>query len=150
MSKSTETYSKKEREKKKNQKRNEKAQRKEERKHDSRDGQDLNAMMGYVDEFGRLTDTPPTEVKKATVKLEDIVLGATIRIEESPEDRIRTGVVSFFNDAKGFGFIRDIKSGESVFVHINSATFPIKENDKVTFEIVSGQKGPAADQVNKA
>jgi cold shock CspA family protein len=52
-----------------------------------------------------------------------------------------TGKVSFFNDSKGYGFIKDDSNGESYFVHINGMTEAIKENDKVTFDIQKGQKG---------
>jgi cold shock CspA family protein len=150
MGKSQETSNKKEREKKKHLKQNEKEQKRLERKHNAKKGQKLEDMFGYVDEFGRLTDTPPTGIKRAEINVEDIVLGATMRIAEKPEDLIRTGTVTFFNDSKGYGFIRDQANGNSVFVHINAALYQIKENDKVTFEIVSGQKGPAAAQVKKA
>lgn len=150
MGRSQETSNKKDREKKKQLKQNEKEQKRLERKHNTKKGLTLEEQFGYVDEYGRLTDTPPTGVKRAEINAEDIVLGATMRIEEKPEDLIRTGTVSFFNDSKGYGFIRDQANGNSVFVHINSVLYPIKENDKVTFEIVQGQKGPAADRVQKA
>jgi hypothetical protein len=74
------------------------------RKHNTKKGQTLEEQFGYVDEYGRLTDTPPTGIKRAEINAEDIVLGATMRIEEKPEDLIRTGTVSFFNDSKGYGF----------------------------------------------
>lgn len=151
MSRSPETSSKKDREKKRIQKRNEKEQKRQERKSESKKGQGFDSMIGYVDEYGRLTDTPPSEAgKKAVVNVDDIVLGATMRLKEKPEDKVRNGTVTFFNESKGYGFIRDTASGQSIFVHINAATYQIRENDKVTFEIVSGQKGPAAAQVKKA
>jgi cold shock CspA family protein len=58
--------------------------------------------------------------------------------------------VAFFNEAKGYGFIKDIKTQESFFVHINSLTEPLKENNKVTFELEMGPKGPNAVRVKKA
>jgi cold shock CspA family protein len=67
----------------------------------------------------------------------------------SAADLIRTGVVTFFNDAKGFGFIKDLVSQESVFIHVNQLQEPIKENDKVTFEVEMGPKGPSAINVKK-
>ncbi|MBX7052490.1 MAG: cold shock domain-containing protein [Flavobacteriales bacterium] len=151
MSRSPETSGKKDREKKRLQKRNEKEQKRQERKSESKKGMGFDSMIGYVDEYGRLTDTPPSEQgKRAVVNVEDIVLGATTRVKEKPEDRLRTGTVTFFNESKGYGFIRDTVSGQSIFVHVNAATYQMKENDKVTFEIVAGQKGPAASQVKKA
>ena len=70
-------------------------------------------------------------------------------MKENPEDAIRKGKVTFFNDAKGYGFIKDLKSQESIFVHINSLTEAIKENDKVSFEVEQGPKGLSAVRVKK-
>jgi cold shock protein len=62
------------------------------------------------------------------------------------------GTVKWFNDAKGFGFIQR-EGGADVFVHfsaIQSSGFKsLAEGDKVEFEIVEGQKGPQAANVNK-
>jgi len=62
-------------------------------------------------------------------------------------DPIRKGTVSFFNDSKGYGFIRDSETKESVFVHANNLLEEIKEGNVVSFEIEMGPKGPAATQV---
>jgi CspA family cold shock protein len=60
------------------------------------------------------------------------------------------GVVKWFNDSKGFGFIEQ-EDGPDVFVHhtsINSSGFrSLNEGDHVTFEIEQGEKGPAAVNV---
>ena len=61
-----------------------------------------------------------------------------------------TGTVKWFNDAKGFGFIRDLGTQEKYFVHINDVDGDIKENNKVQFEIGRNQKGLAAINVKKA
>ncbi|MEJ2283444.1 MAG: cold-shock protein [Desulfobacterales bacterium] len=60
------------------------------------------------------------------------------------------GVVKWFNDSKGFGFIEQ-EDGPDVFVHhtaINSSGFrSLNEGDRVTFDIEQGEKGPAAANV---
>ena len=52
-----------------------------------------------------------------------------------------------FNDSKGFGFIRDLDSRESIFVHINNVEGEIKEDSKVSFEVEQGPRGLAAIKV---
>ena len=51
------------------------------------------------------------------------------------------GIVKFFNDSKGFGFIKDEKSGNEYFVHVSGLVDEIRENDEVTFELREGRKG---------
>jgi len=51
------------------------------------------------------------------------------------------GTVKFFNQTKGFGFIRPNDSGEDVFVHQSGLIDQIREDDKVRFETERGQKG---------
>lgn len=147
MGRSQETFSKKEKEKKKLAKRREKEEKKEERKSVSKKGQGLDEMMAYVDEYGNITDTPPDPKKKLSINAEDIQLGAARHVEQEPVDTTRNGVVTFFNTSKGFGFIKDKDSGESVFVHINQVSEAIAENDKVTFETEQSPRGLSAVNV---
>jgi CspA family cold shock protein len=51
------------------------------------------------------------------------------------------GTVKFFNEAKGFGFIKDDNSTKEYFVHSSGLNDTIKENDEVTFELQEGRKG---------
>ncbi|MGH7572275.1 MAG: cold-shock protein [Gemmatimonadota bacterium] len=64
----------------------------------------------------------------------------------------KTGTVKWFNDAKGFGFIRQ-DNGPDVFVHFSAIAGDgfksLAENDKVEFEITEGPKGPQAANVTK-
>ena len=52
-----------------------------------------------------------------------------------------TGTVKFFNESKGFGFIKDDESGKEYFVHVTGLSDKIRENDTVTFDIQEGKKG---------
>ncbi len=104
--------------------------------------------MAYVDENGNLSSTPIDPTKKKVINVEDIQIGVGKQIEID-KDEVRTGVVSFFNEAKGYGFIKDSSNGESIFVHINGIKSPIKENDKVTFKVEMGLKGLNAVSVTK-
>lgn len=147
MGRSNETFSKKEKEKKKIQKRKEKAAKKEARKENATSGS-LDDMIAYVDENGVITDTPPDPTKKKKViKASSIEIGIPKR-EDVYIDPVHQGIVSFFNDEKGYGFIKDLESQDSYFVHINNTKEPISEGNKVSFELESGPKGPVAVKVS--
>jgi len=151
MAKSQITASKKDREKRKQMERREKLQRKEDRKTNNNKGKGLDAMMAYVDEYGRLSSTPPDPAKvRAKIKASEIEIGVPRQGPVDPADAIRRGTVTFFNESKGYGFIRDLESGKSIFVHANALANPIKENDKVTFEIENGPRGQNATKVKAA
>jgi cold shock CspA family protein len=150
MGKPRETFSKKEKEKKRIKKRKEKEAKKEERQANSQKGQALEEMFAYVDENGNISSTPPDPRKKRTINVEDVQIAVPKQVEMLPGEEIRNGTVTFFNEAKGYGFIRDLETQESIFVHITGLIDPIKDNDKVTFEIEMGQKGPNAVAVKKA
>ncbi|MBL7757022.1 MAG: cold shock domain-containing protein [Chitinophagaceae bacterium] len=147
MAKPKETFNKKEKEKKRLKQKQEKQEKMAERKAHSKKGKSLEDMMAYIDENGNISDTPPDPRRKVTFKTEDIQIGVP-KMEDIP-DVPRTGVVSFFNDAKGFGFINEQPSGERIFVHINQLTEPIREGDKVTYEVERGPRGLNATEVRK-
>jgi len=149
MARSQATFSKKEKETKKLKKRKEKEEKKEERKSNTLKGKGMDEMLAYVDEDGNITSTPPDPKKKRTIKQEDIQLGVPTR-EVEPNEAVRKGVVTFFNESKGYGFIKDKQTQESIFVHINSLQDPVKENNIVTFEIEMTPKGPNAVNVKKS
>jgi CspA family cold shock protein len=64
-----------------------------------------------------------------------------------------TGTVKWFNDAKGFGFVTPENGSKDCFVHhsaIQGSGFKsLTEGERVEFDIVAGQKGPAAENVVK-
>lgn len=137
-------WKKKERENKKQQVKKDKEEKKLHRKENKKDGNDLDSMIAYVDENGNLSAAPPDPRKKKTLSADEIVIGVPKQRELTEEELTRTGKVSFFNTAKGFGFIKDNATGESIFVHATSLTQQVNENDKVTFELGKGPKGPVA------
>ncbi|MDA3865287.1 MAG: cold shock domain-containing protein [Salinivirgaceae bacterium] len=146
MGRSRETYGKKEVRNKKEKKRKAKEQRRLERK-DNEGGGSLDDMIAYVDENGVIMDTPPDPTKKTEVDLEDIDISVPKNEDLPEEELIRKGVVTFYNDDKGFGFIKDKANNESVFFHVNNTEETIKENNLVTFEREKGPKGPVAVKV---
>jgi CspA family cold shock protein len=52
-----------------------------------------------------------------------------------------TGTVKFFNNSKGFGFIKDSESEKEYFVHVSGLNDEVRENDEVTFDLQEGKKG---------
>jgi CspA family cold shock protein len=60
------------------------------------------------------------------------------------------GTVKFFNNAKGFGFIKDAESDNEYFVHVTGLIDEVKENDEVEFELTEGRKGLNAVNVKLA
>jgi cold shock CspA family protein len=147
MGRSRETFHKKEVRKKKEKKKKEKEQRRLARKENQAKG-GTDDMIAYVDEHGMITSTPPDPDKKEKIKAEDIEV--SIPKDDSPElDPIRQGKVSYYNDAKGFGFIIDSETQDRVFVHVKELIDEIQEGDTVTFEVEKGLKGPAAVRVSR-
>ena len=122
----------------------------EERKANAKKGKSLDEMMAYIDENGNISSTPPDPNKRKVFKQEDMQIGVPKHIPGEDEDPVRTGVVAFFNDEKGFGFINDLQTQERVFVHANNLSEPIKEGNRVNFEVEMGPKGPSAVNVKKA
>ena len=149
MAKSQETFGKKEKEKKRLKHLKDKQEKMEERKANAKKGKSLNEMMAYIDENGNISSTPPDPRRMKTFKLEDMQIGVPKHLPGAEREAIRNGVVSFFNNDKGFGFINDLETQERVFIHVNQLSEALKENDKVTFEVEMGPKGPSAINVNK-
>ena len=146
MGRSQETSNKKEVKNKKDKKRKDKEKKRLFKKETGKKGS-FDDMIAYVDEFGMISSTPPDPNKKIQVDATGIELGATKSDPSLKSDFVRKGVVTFFNDSKGFGFIRDMENKQSVFVHANNLLDDIKENNIVSFEIGKGPKGLTALKV---
>lgn len=130
------TSNKRDREKSKQQKKLEKQKRKEMRK--SQGTETFDDMIAYVDEHGVLHDTPP-EPEKDDIKVEDIAVSTPKKTEEDEPEQLK-GKVEFFNDSKGFGFIKET-SGQKYFFHISNAPDEIKEGDNVAFDTEQDKRG---------
>lgn len=64
---------------------------------------------------------------------------------------MKNGTVKFFNHTKGFGFIKDVETGEEIFVHATGVVDTnIKDNDNVTFDTKEGKRGLICINVKKA
>jgi cold shock CspA family protein len=143
MGRSQETYNKKEVRNKKEKRRKEKEKKRLAKKEEGkRSG--LDDMIAYVDENGNITSTPPDPDKKEDVELEDIEVSIPKRDSSEDLNTERTGTVTFFNESKGFGFIKDSETKEDVFFHVNNILEEVKEGNKVSFEKVKGPKGATA------
>jgi cold shock CspA family protein len=149
MGRSQETFNKKEVRNKREKKKKEKEKRRQERKEtEKRTG--LDDMIAYVDENGVITSTPPDPDNKEEIKKEEIEVSVPKSQPNEDDDPVRKGVVAFYNDSKGYGFIRDLKTRDSIFFHINNTEEDVKENNIVTFEVTNGPKGPTAIRVKQS
>jgi cold shock CspA family protein len=144
MGRSHESFNKKEVRNKKDKKRKDKEAKKIARKDGEKSSFD--DMIAYVDENGNITSEPMDPGRKVEINLEDIAISVPKSIKED-EDPVRKGVVSFYNDSKGFGFIKDMENKQDVFVHANNVIGEIKEGNLVTYEVERGPRGLSAVRV---
>ena len=120
------TYNKRENEKKKQARRAEKQKKKEDRKLSGKVNS-FDDMIAYVDENGVITSTPP----ELNPNKEEIEAPAVLR-----------GRIDYFNESKGYGFIKDLDSAEKYFFHVSNNTLTnISESDIVTFDLERGLRG---------
>lgn len=148
MGRGNETMGKKAVREKLAKRREEKEKKRMDRKSRSRDGNNLDDMIAYVDENGQISSTPPDITQKTAIKAEDIEIVIPRNRAEEETDNLHRGTVVFFNESKGFGFIRDTSTKREIFVHANALNEPIKENNQVTFEIAKGPRGLSAVNVS--
>ena len=140
------TVGKRENEKKRLAKREEKLKKKESKKL-SGSSNSFEDMIAYVDENGMRTSTPPTEdIKKEEINPDEIIIATPKKEEEEPT--ILIGRVEFFNESRGFGFIKDLSGVEKYFFHVNNVIGNIAENNIVTFDLERGVKGMNAINIS--
>jgi cold shock protein len=54
---------------------------------------------------------------------------------------MKEGTVKFFNETKGFGFVKETETEKEYFVHVSGLVDQVRENDQITFELKEGKKG---------
>ncbi|MBX3241277.1 MAG: cold shock domain-containing protein [Chitinophagaceae bacterium] len=145
-----ESWNKRERENKKREARKKKQEKKQDRKDSTAKGKGLDEMMAYLDENGNLTSVPPDGSKRNEIRAEDIEIGVPKQKELTGEELKREGTITYFNSAKGFGFIEDSQNGQKIFVHQSSSDQPLQEGATVVFEVERGPRGYTAVNVSGA
>lgn len=141
MSRNQLTFKKKERAKKQQQKKQEKQERREINKTNNNKGKALEEMFAYVDEFGNISDTPPTQPYK--FKEEDL------QRPKDPADEYRFGKVSYYNEAGHYGFIRDNETRDTVYFNDKLAGIVLELNQAVKYKYVRTRQGNQISEVEK-
>lgn len=132
------SFNKREIEKNKIQKRKEKQLRREARKNQPTDS--FEDMIAYVDANGVITDERPEPSNEEVIELEDIEISIPPKeVEERVGDP--TGRVDFYDESRGFGFIKEADSPRKFFFHKSNAEYGIGEDDLVTYRLENGLKG---------
>lgn len=138
------SFHKKEIEKNKQQKKKEKLQRREERRQQGVSS--FEDMIAYVDVNGVIVDERPVPTKAQEIELENIEVSVPRKeVEEEVGDP--TGRVDFFDESRGFGFIKEQHSVNKYFFHKSNAEPGIHEDHMVTFRLERGLKGMNAVDV---
>ncbi len=139
MGRGNETFGKKDVRNKQAKKRKEKAERRQAKKEQGKTS--LDDMIAYVDENGMLMDTPPeVDPKKKEIDPSTIVIG-TPKKEDRDEPTVLQGRVKHYDQEKGYGFISDPKSRDSIFFHRSDCDFEIRQDMKVEYDIEKGPRG---------
>ena len=146
MGRSQETSKKKEVRSNKQKKKKDKEKRRQAKKENKKPNS-LDDMIAYVNEDGSLSSTPPDDSDKEETNPEDIQVSVPKADPSEEPDPIRQGTVAFFNDNKGYGFIKDGETGENIFVHVTGLLAEIQEGNRVQFEVVQGDRGLNAKDV---
>lgn len=146
MSRSQETFNKKEVRKKQEKKRKDKELKRAKKK--SEGGKStFDDMIAYVDEYGKISSIPPNSDNKIVIDAASIELKITKNKPDTVSNYLQKGIVTFFNHSKGYGFIRDLGSNKSVFVHKDNLLEPVREDNVVVYEMNKGPKGYTAINV---
>lgn len=145
MGRSQETFNKKEVRTRKEKKRKDKEKKRLARRENEKNS--LDDMIAYVDENGNISSTPPNPDKKEDIDPDNIQIQTPKSGDVGKDDILRTGVLTYFDESKGYGFIKDDLTDDKIFVHISNFIDDIKQGDKITFENELGHKGIVAVNV---
>jgi cold shock CspA family protein len=145
MGRSQETFGKKEVRKKREKKRIEKEQKRAKKKSETKNSYE--DMIAYVDEYGMITQEPPDQERGEEIAAESIELDITKKRQEEVTSSLHKGIVTYYNESKGYGFIRDLESNERIYVHVSNLVDTIEENSIVIYETGKGPKGSSAINV---
>jgi len=146
LAKSQQTFNKLEREKNRAKKREAKRKKMAARKEARARGEIKQDEFVYVDFNGNFTDTPPDPAEKEQISLDSIVISPT---KKDDVDTRVTGKVTFYDDEKGFGFIKNPLNQDSHFFHFSECPDTLAVGDKVEFELMRGEKGMNAVKIIK-
>lgn len=138
------SFSKKENNKKKVKKNQDKQLRREERKTNNNKGKSLDEMLVYVDVNGNFTSVPPHLQDREN----DLAQAKKQKESQTATDASFQGMVTYVSE-KGFGFITEQGSGESLFFHMGKLDITLNKHDKVTYTKQLTAKGYHADNIKK-
>lgn len=139
-----ESFTKKENTKKKIKRSKDKQLRRDDRKENNNKGKNLEDMIVYVDVNGHFTAVPPHLQNRDA----DLAKAKNAQESAARHNDDFTGIVNYISD-KGFGFITEDETGESVFFHIGQLTQTFEINNKVTYKKELGAKGYQAVDLKK-
>ena len=144
MGRSKETFGKKEVRNKRMKKRKDKEKRKMDKKEQGK--QSLDDMIAYVDDNGVIMDTPPDNSNKEEIDVNSIEIGIPKK-EDREDNGPRVGTITKYEESKGYGFILDSNTKESIFFHISDCEEEVKNGNRVEFDTERGTKGIKAKDV---
>lgn len=137
MARSKQSFGKREKEKERLKKKALKQDRREERKKNSLKGMGLDALV--VDPKDVITasiNNPASEEVKPA-----------LTVNPSPISHQRTGRISYYNEQKGYGFVRDSQFKDNIMFRIKDLTVPVKLNDSVTYTKEKSPEGNIASGI---
>ncbi len=145
MARSKESFGKKEVRNKQAKKRKEKAERRLQKKEQKASGKGDDDMFAYVDEFGVISSTPPVPRTEEELALEQKKYERNTNFLVAGNSG--SGTITKLFMQKGFGFITDKDTNESLYMHLNDCIDKVNVGDQVSYIIEKGVKGFKAQEI---